>query len=313
MSLVLNSIVPIFAVIALGSFLKRSALIDENFVRVSDRLVYYIFLPLLLFWKIGKPVEAVTVEWRFIAGALLAIFAVFLLSLIIAKLLKMPDRSVGSFSQSCYRFNSYIGIAVILTAIGENGVKEFGVLIGFAIPLINVLAVSSMIRYSGQNDSQGRRWLFLFKSVAANPLIISCLLGILYSNLGIPFPIVVERLLDLMAVMSLPLALISVGGSLTFSKFRGHFAYSLIAGLCKLVVLPALGYLLLMRLHISETALKVAMIYFALPTSPQNRVLSALLDSDPDLDTSAVVLSTMLSIVSLSLMLILFCEAPTIK
>ena len=288
-------------------------MIDENFVRVSDRLVYYIFLPLLLFWKIGKPVAAVTVEWRFIAGALLAIFTVFLLSLIIAKVLKMPARAVGSFSQDCYRFNSYIGIAVILTAIGENGVKEFGVLIGFAVPLINVLAVSSMIRYSGQDDSLGRRWSFLFKSVAANPLIISCLLGILYSNLGIPFPILVERLLDLMAAMSLPLALISVGGSLTFSKFRGHFAYSLIAGFCKLVALPTLGYLFLKQLNIGETAFKVAMIYFALPTSPQNRILSALLDSDPDLDTSAVVLSTMLSIVSLSVILILFCELPSVK
>ncbi len=306
MSLVLNSILPVFAVIALGSFLKRSAMIDENFVRVSDRLVYYIFLPLLLFWKIGKPSEAAIIDWRFIAGTLLAIFVVFVLSLIIAKLLKMPARAVGSFSQSCYRFNSYIGIAVILTAIGENGVKEFGVLIGFAVPLINVLAVSSMIRYSGQNDSQERRWLFLFKSVAANPLIISCLLGILYSNLGIPFPILVERLLDLTSAMSLPLALISVGGSLTFSKFRGHFAYSLIAAFCKLAALPALGYLLLKQLSIAETAFKVAMIYFALPTSPQNHILSALLDSDPDLATSAVVLSTMLSIVSLSVILILF-------
>jgi malonate transporter len=312
MSLALSSIFPIFAVIALGSFLKRSAMIDENFVRVSDRLVYYIFLPLLLFWKIGKPVEAVTVEWRFIAGTLLSIFTVFVLSLIIAKLLKIPDRSVGSFSQSCYRFNSYIGIAVVLTAIGETGVKEFGVLIGFAIPLINVLAVSSMIRYSGQNDSQGR-WLFVFRSVAVNPLIISCLLGILYSHLGMPFPILVERLLALMAAMSLPLALISVGGSLTFSKFRGNFAYSLIATSCKLVALPTIGYLVLKRLHIDETAFQVAMIYFALPTSPQNRILSALLDSNPDLDTSAVVLSTMLSIVSLSVILILFCELPSIK
>jgi len=313
MSLVLNSIFPVFAVIALGGFLKRSAMIDENFVKASDRLVYYIFLPLLLFWKIGKPVEAVTVDWRFIAGTLLAIFTVFLLSIIIAKLLKMPARAIGSFSQCCYRFNSYIGIAVVLTVLGETGVKDFGLLIGFAVPFINVLAVSSMIRYSGQNDSQGGRWLFLFRSVAANPLIISCLLGILYSNIGIPFPILVERVLDLTAAMSLPLALISVGGSLTFSKFRGNFAYSLIAAFCKLVALPTLGYFFLKHLRIDETALKVAMIYFALPTSPQNRILSALLDSDPDLDTSAMVLSTMLSIVSLSVILILFCELPTVK
>jgi malonate transporter and related proteins len=85
MSLVLNSILPVFAVLALGSFLKRSALIDEKFVRVSDGLVYYIFLPLLLFWKIGKPTEAVAIDWRLIAGALLSIFTVFMLSLVIVK------------------------------------------------------------------------------------------------------------------------------------------------------------------------------------------------------------------------------------
>ena len=67
-----------------------------------------------------------------------------------------------------------------------------------------------------------------------------------------------------------------------------------------------MGYLFLKQLHITETAFQVAMIYFALPTSPQNYILSAQLDSDPDLATSAIVLSTMLSIFSLSAILILF-------
>ncbi len=310
MSLVLNSILPIFAVIALGSFLKRSALIDENFVRVSDRLIYYIFFPLLLFWKIGRPTEAVSIDWRFIAGVLFSVFTVFALSLILGKLLKIPDREVGSFSQGCYRFSTYIGIAVILTALGENGVKEFGVLIGFVIPFINVLAVSSLIRYSGQNDSQGRERSFLFKSVLTNPLIISCLLGILYSNLGVPFPVFVEKILSMISMLSLPLALISIGGSLTFTKFREHFTYSWIAALCKLLVLPAVGYVVLRQLQVTETTFQVGMIYFALPTSPQNYILSSQLDSDVDLATSTIVLTTMSSILSLSVILILFVGRP---
>ncbi len=97
MSSVLDSILPIFAVIALGSFLKRFAFIDEHFIRVSDRLIYFIFFPLLLFWEIGKPTETVLFDWLFVAGVLFSVFSVFGFSLIVAKLLRMPHREVGSF------------------------------------------------------------------------------------------------------------------------------------------------------------------------------------------------------------------------
>jgi hypothetical protein len=48
---ILNSVVPIFAVIALGNLLRRFQVIDDTFIAVSDRLIYYIFFPALLFWK----------------------------------------------------------------------------------------------------------------------------------------------------------------------------------------------------------------------------------------------------------------------
>lgn len=308
MSSVLDSILPIFAVIALGNFLKRFAFINEHFIRVSDRLIYFIFFPLLLFWKIGKPTETVLFDWLFVAGVLFSVFSVFGFSLIVAKLLRMPHGEVGSFSQGCYRFNSYIGIAVILTILGENGVKEFGVLIGFVIPFINILAVSSLIAYSEKNDSQEQQWSIILKSVVTNPLIISCVLGVLYSNLGMPFPIFAEKILSIFSMLTLPLALICIGGSLTFSKFREHFTYSSIAAFCKLLVLPAIGYLVLKQLHLTDTAFLVGMIYFALPTSPQNYILSSQLDSDVDLATSTIVLSTILSIFSLSAILLLFAN-----
>ncbi|MDQ1240461.1 MAG: malonate transporter, partial [Thermodesulfobacteriota bacterium] len=55
MTLIINSVLPIFAVIALGSFLKRVGWLDDAFIRASDRMIYYLFFPCLLFWKIGKP------------------------------------------------------------------------------------------------------------------------------------------------------------------------------------------------------------------------------------------------------------------
>ena len=73
MVLVLNSVLPIFAVIALGSLLKRVGLIDDRFISASDRLVYYVFFPALLFWKIGKPATAQSIDWSLVPAVWIAV------------------------------------------------------------------------------------------------------------------------------------------------------------------------------------------------------------------------------------------------
>ena len=76
---------------------------------------------------------------------------VFALSALCIRAFKIPDFQAGTFSQSCYRFNTYIGMAVIINAFGEEGVGIFGILIGIMIPVINLFAVSTLIWYSGKN------------------------------------------------------------------------------------------------------------------------------------------------------------------
>ena len=50
---ILNSIFPVFALIIAGRIFKNTGLINENFLTISDRLIYFIFFPAMLFWKIG--------------------------------------------------------------------------------------------------------------------------------------------------------------------------------------------------------------------------------------------------------------------
>ena len=51
--MILDSVFPVFALIGLGVVLHRRNLTDRAFLRQGDRLVYYVFFPALLFWKIG--------------------------------------------------------------------------------------------------------------------------------------------------------------------------------------------------------------------------------------------------------------------
>jgi predicted permease len=79
----------------------------------------------------------------------------------------------------------------------------------------------------------------------------------------------------------------------------------MLASVIKLLVLPLVGYLFLMKLEVSGIPFKVGMIYFTLPTSPAIFVLSSQLNSDTELASASIIVSTMLSFFSMSVALLL--------
>ena len=303
--IVLNSLFPVFALIFLGNRLKHYQLTNDAFLKTSDRLVYFIFFPAMLFWKIGGGSAALAVDWRFCGAALLAVATVYLASTLYVLAFKMPAFKVGTFSQSCYRFNTYIGMAIVLTALGEEGVRHFGILVGITIPPINVMAVSTLIWFSGQRYSGRERTRMTLRALISNPLILGCLAGILYARLGLGFPPFVDNTLRLTSLVTLPLALLSIGGSLTLGQLRGNFNLCLAGAFFKLLLLPVAGYLLFRWFQVAGMPFKVGMIFLTLPTSTAIYVLSSQLKSDTQLASASIVLSTVLSFLSLSVALLM--------
>lgn len=303
--IVLDSLFPVFALILLGIVLKRYRFTNDSFLQCSDKLIYYICFPVMLFWKIGGASFAGTIDWTFCLVTLGVVCFMFLVSTIALKLFGINAYQAGSFSQSCYRFNTYIGVAVVLNALGEEGLAIFGVMIGLVIPTINVFAVSLLIWYSGQELSPRARSKALLRALAANPLILGCLSGILYSRFIGVFPQFLNNTLSLLSMVTLPMALLSIGGALTFGGMKKHLRASTLAAFFKLLVLPVLGYSAYSLFSVEGVAFKVGMIFFALPASTAIYVLSSQLNSDTELASSAIVLSTVASSVSLSIALLL--------
>jgi predicted permease len=301
--MVLTSIFPVFALIVLGYLLKRFNLTDDDYLKTSDRLVYFIFFPALLFWKIGGS-SALAIDWLFCGAALCAILVIYLLSSISLKVFNVPDFQAGSFSQSCYRFNTYIGMAIVMNALGDEGVRHFGILIGFAIPMINLMAVSTLIWFSGKEFNVTQRIRITVKAIGSNPLILACIAGILYARFVNTFPVFIDNTLSLTTFITLPLALLSIGGSLTLKNFKEYFKLSLVASIFKLVLLPIAGYLFMKKLNVASIPFRVGMIFFTLPTSTAIYVLSSQLNSDTRLASASIVLSTIFSFFSLSMILV---------
>ena len=302
--MILNSLFPVFALIVAGRLMKHFGLTTDAFLKVSDRLTYFIFFPALLFLKIGSASSVVFSSSGLYKAVIVTVLTVYVLSTLFIKLGKVPDSQAGSFSQSCYRFNTYIGVAIVVNALNNQGIQYFMVLLGLIIPIINVLSVSTLTWFSEEKVPPARRLVQTVRAIATNPLILSCLAGMVYAHLWDGFPAFLEGTLRLASFVALPLALISIGGALTLRGIKKHFRLALIASLFKLLALPAVGYLLLKAFGVSQLGFKVGMIYFALPTSTALYVLSAQLNSDTELASAAIALSTLLSFFSLSIALV---------
>lgn len=303
--MVLNSLFPVFALLGLGILLKHTGLTSDAFLRTSDRLVYFIFFPILLFWKIGQGAPDTTVDMHYTTAVFCALLTTYLCSTLFIVVSRMPRFAAGSFSQSCYRFNTYIGMAIVMNAFGEAGVRYFGILIGVTIPVINLLAVSTLIWYSGTRFTAGQRFRLTVKALVSNPLILACLAGLLYARLCNGFPRFIDNTLRLSASVTLPLALLSIGSALTLKTIRRYWKLSAAAALFKLFLLPVTGYLCLTRFGVNGLPFQVAMVFFSLPTSTAIYVLSSQLNSDTELASAAIVLSTIASFVSLSIVLMI--------
>lgn len=303
--IIINTLFPLLAMMALGYMLKRQGMTSDEFLTSLDKLVYYIFFPVMLFWKTAKSTGTDASATGLLLPLLATGFLASLFSYVYIRKTRMPDKAAGSFFQASFRFNTYIGMAIVLTVLGEEGTRLFSILIGCLIPVINVLSVAVLIWHSGRTPSVGQRLWILLRALISNPLIIGCAAGLLLSGSGYHLPAFINNFLALVASMTLPLALISMGGTLSFAGISRHWSNALAAAAIKLFIIPVTGYIMLTLFSVSDTAFKTGMIYFSLPTSTAISVLSAQLNSDVELASTAVMMSTLLSFISLSVALIL--------
>lgn len=303
---ILNAISPIFILLILGKILSLLEITNEHYLKTSDRLVYYVFFPVMLFWKIGSSAPNMDKSISLCLAAITGVGIVFLASLIAVKIFSIPAFKAGSFSQACYRFNTYIGMALVINVLGESGVRYFGILIGFAIPVINIFAVSTLIWFSGKKRNPLDNIKHLLKALISNPLILGCAAGIIFSRSNLNFPVFVDNTFQLMTSVTMPLALISIGGSLTLNGLKDNTLTAIVATLLKTAVLPVTGYYLLKAFSVTGISFMAGMIFFALPTSTAIYVLSAQLNSDTRTASAAIMLSTLCSFVSLSAVLMLW-------
>lgn len=308
MSLFVNIIaivLPVFLVIGLGYLLRRIRLIDDTFLFQANRLVFYVALPLLLFYKIGTADFSANFDGALVIGSAAAVAIGFFLSYGYAALRGYPPAARGVFSQGSFRGNlAYVGLAIVLNAYGESAFTRAGILMGFLVPVLNFFAILALLlphRHAGQKKGAS----FWMRQLALNPLIIASFAGILWSYFRLPLPLVLDRSLRIATGMTLPLALLAIGGSFSPEKLKGDLVRAGFATGLKILWMPLLAALLLHALGVGGLDLDVGVLMAGTPAATATYIMAHQMKGDAELAGSIVMMSTLLSAVTYTALLYL--------
>ncbi len=299
---VIEIVLPVFIVIGMGYTIRKVGLVDGRFFSQVNQLVYYVCLPLLLVYKIATADFSTSFNFNLVLATSTAVACCFGISYLYGKWRGFPPAVHGSFCQGSFRGNlAYIGLAIVFNAYGDAGLTRAGILIGFLVPVLNFFAILALLA-----PQQGTRRdpVLITKQIVSNPLILASLLGILWSFFRIPMPVILDRSLDIATGMTLPLALLSIGGSFSLGKLRGDVWKATLATSMKLILLPLITAGLMIVLNVTGLDFAIGMLMAGAPTAVATYIMACQMNADGELAATIVMLATACSAVTYTIMLL---------
>ena len=298
---IINILTPVFLIVLLGWALARTGFASRETFQQVNRLTYWFGLPALLVHRIA----AASPNFGDVTGLLAVLILTTLLGAaaawIVARLLRLPRGSVGTFVQGVFRGNlAFIGLPVVLYAFSDSGSAgaESSALLAFgpAVVLYNVLAVVVLLASSsrGEEGKDVLRWTLY--GLISNPILLACLLGLALSLSGLELPHLATRTLSALGQMALPLALICIGGSLYWTEIRGQLGWATAGAFMKVALLPAVGLLLAWALRLSPEHTRIVGVLLACPVASASYLLATQMKGDGGLASSMIMMSYVMAI-----------------
>src|SRR5215467_1622410 len=137
------------------------------------------------------------------------------------------------------------------------------------------------------------------KHVVLNPLVISALIGMLWSVLNLRMPGPLTAYFGILADALTPCALFAIGLGLSMTGLRANIGRAALLSIVKLVIMPLIVYVLCVLLHLDPLYTIAAVICAAVPTAKTVYILAGEYHCEETMVASTVSMTTLLSVISL--------------
>ncbi len=320
-----NAVMPIILLILLGYVLKRIGFFRADFLKMANKMVFRVCLPVLLFYNVYNVSDLGEIRWDVVGYCVVVVALLFALGLATVIFVK-DKRQKGVILQCVFRSNfAIIGIPLSEALGGGAGVAVAAILSAFTIPLFNIFAVIALSMFvpekGGKVDGKD-----VLKKIAKNPLIIGVLCGLAALVIrallpagedGMPVFTMKEDAAFLytaignVAKTASPLALMVLGGQFEFSAVKGMLKEIVIGTSWRIVLAPVIGVfgaVLLCRytdlLDFDNTVYPALVALFGSPVAVSSAIMAGEMNNDEQLASQLVVWTSVGSMLTLFLLVL---------
>ena len=305
---ILTVIAPIFALMGLGFGAVRLRLFPAEGIKSLIAFVNNFATPCLLFHSLVTSDFSSAFNIGIIGPYYVGALACFVLGIVIA--LKVfrntPGEAVAAGFSGMFTNTVLIGLPIIQRAYGADALPVVLSIIGVhgAILLTTGMVTMELMRRDGQ--SLGTTLLVALRRVASNPLIWGIAAGLLGYFSGLKLIEPAELIITKNASAVVPAALFGIGGALNEFKLSENWRQALVASIIKLIVHPAIAYVLMIWvLHVPMEIARYGILLSAMPAGVNVYIFATYYNRGASVAANTILIATVASAATISMWLYL--------
>lgn len=297
MDSLIPALAPVFLTIMAGWAVRATGMVPEAAWGGVTRLAYMVLSPVFIFTEILRA-DLTFAELSFVAAGLGAFAVIGLMAFLLLPIAGKDRASFASAHQGVVRWNTFVVLAASLALMGEEASALIVLLMGPAIPVVNIITVSVHARWGeGQNPSLNG----ILRSLAMNPLIIACVLGLAINFANLDIGQAPTDTLTLIGRGALGVTLLCVGAGLDLKAIAARPSLMTAAVFLKLVGCPLVFIALGRMAGLEGMHLACLAMCGAAPSPPAAYVLTREMGGNPRFMAGHITATTLLSMLAIPL------------
>ncbi len=300
---ILNVVFPVFGIMLAGYLAGRFRILGNESSEALNRFVYFIALPALFFISMARVSLDQVFNLPFLAAYGGGVTFTFVLAFVVARF-AFPNRlgalGLGGLS-AIFSNTGYMGIPLLMLAFGEAGMLPaiITTILNGAVIMALGIALLELDVHQGKGAATVLRGVL--GGILRSPLVISAVLGLGASALGLPIPQALATFCDILGAAAGPCALFAIGLFMVGKSFTAGMTEVGWLVLLKLAVQPLVTWWLAFQVFTMDPIWAAgALIQSALPTGALVFVLAQQYGIYIQRSTAVIMISTVVSLATLS-------------
>lgn len=295
---VILEVAVILLLILVGYFTVKKGMFTKESLGSITSFLLYIVTPCLIVSSFLSAESGKLDGWTLLLAAVLPALSIVIsiaVSYLFFRREPLGRRRVLRFS-TVFCNVGFMGIPLVEGIVGSEGVL-YG---SFFIAVFNIFCWTYGYVMMGGGKVR-------LKALLLNPGVIGIVIGLPLYLLDVPVPALFVEPVELISALNTPLAMIVVGGYIAQVKLRAFVSDLAVykMAVLRLVVAPLLYLALVWLLRPDETLLMSTVIQAATPVAANCVLFAVQYDSDAELASKSVAVSTALSVVTIPLLTVL--------